>query len=229
MNRPGSLPSPGLFSRTFLAAGAVLGRRRLGGPVPSPAHRAALLVIDVQRATLPVMHRPGPTVAVIAGLAARARAARVPVVTVRQRGCGEVLAQLAPPDGEPVVKKTSADAFLDTGLDGTPGRLGVTEVMVPGFATENCAETTARRALGLGHDLVLVADGHTTSVRSGPTGFAPPGVALAHHNGIYRHIDSSDGPSGSCPPRRSTSRPRAPADGGSRAPGEPRTPGPVAP
>ncbi|MER6119329.1 isochorismatase family protein [Streptomyces sp. NPDC001743] len=160
-------------------------------PPPTP-HRAALLVIDMQHAVQPLMHRADHTVGTIAGLSSRARAANVPVITVQQWGCGEVLPALAPRSGEPVVTKACADAFLNTGLDETLTRLGVTEVLVTGFATENCVETTARQALSHGYDLVLVADGHTTSVRSQPTDFAPADRAIAHHNEIYRHIDFPD-------------------------------------
>jgi hypothetical protein len=91
-----------------------------------------------------------------------------------------------------VVTKTCADAFLHTDLEETLAGLGVTEVLVTGFATENCVETTARQALSHGYDLVLVADGHTTSVRSEPTDFVPPDRSIAHHNEIYRHIDFPD-------------------------------------
>ncbi|MGW1870651.1 cysteine hydrolase family protein [Streptomyces mauvecolor] len=163
-----------------------------GGPMPLMPHRAALLVIDMQDDMLPIMHRSDRTIGTIAGLSFRARACNVPVITVRQQGCGDILPELAPHKGELVVTKTSADAFLDTGLDEKLNRLGVTEVLVTGFATENCVETTARQALSHGYDLVLVADGHTTSVRSQPTDFAPPDQSIAHHNEIYRHIDFPD-------------------------------------
>ncbi|MBO1336934.1 isochorismatase family protein [Streptomyces sp. VRA16 Mangrove soil] len=159
-------------------------------------HRPALLVVDMHAALLPIMHRPGETVAVIAGLRQRARAAGVPVVTVGQLGGGPVVAELAPEPresgvvpGEVRVEKTTADAFLRTDLDTTLRGLGVTEVLVTGFATENCVETTARQALSHGYDLVLVADGHTTSLRPDTTDFVPPAQAIAHHNEIYRHID----------------------------------------
>lgn len=135
------------------------------------------------------MHRADHTVGTIAGLGSRARAASVPVITVQQHGCGDVLPGLTPLSGEAVVTKTCADAFLNTDLDETLVRLGVTEVLVTGFATEICVETTARQALSHGYDLVLVADGHTTSVRPEPTDFVLPDQSIAHHNEIYRHID----------------------------------------
>ncbi|MER5945153.1 cysteine hydrolase family protein [Streptomyces sp. NPDC001904] len=164
------------------------------------SHAPALLVIDMQNALLPVMHRPAATVAAIAGLCTRARAAGVPVVTVQHHGGGlepgtegwRVVPELDPAPGEPLVAKTTADAFLGTDLDAVLGSLGVTEVLITGFATENCVETTARQALSRGFDLVLVADGHTTSVRDEGTDFVPADQAVAHHNEIYRHIDFPD-------------------------------------
>lgn len=160
--------------------------------MPPTPHRAALLVIDMQSSLKPIMHRPERTVATIAGLSSRARAAKVPVITVQQQGCGDALPGLAAQNGEPVVTKTCADAFLGTDLDEILVRLCVTEVLVTGFATENCVETTARQALSHGYDVVLVADGHTTSVRPEPTDFVLPDQSIAHHNEIYRHIDFPD-------------------------------------
>lgn len=160
--------------------------------MPPTPHRAALLVIDMQLDMKAIMHRADRTVETIAALSSRARAANVPVITVQQEGCGSALPGLAPHDGEPVVTKTCADAFVDTVLDELLVDLGVTEVLVTGFATENCVETTARQALSRGYDVLLVADGHTTSVRPQLTDFVPPDQSIAHHNEIYRHIDFPD-------------------------------------
>ncbi|MFJ8810282.1 cysteine hydrolase family protein [Streptomyces sp. NPDC102490] len=157
----------------------------------------ALLVIDMQNATVAMAHRATETVAAIAGLGERARAAGVPVVTVRQRDAGmvpgtegwRVVPELAPREGEPVVDKTTPDSFLDTGLDAILTALGVAEVIVTGFATEVCVDTTARQALSRGYDLVFVADGHTTSVRTEEdTDLVPADRSIAQYNAIYRMI-----------------------------------------
>ncbi|MFD5968968.1 cysteine hydrolase family protein [Streptomyces sp. NPDC060311] len=157
----------------------------------------ALLVIDMQNTTVAMAHRAAETVAAIAGLSERARAAGVPVVTVRQRDEGlvpgtegwQVVPELAPREGEPVVDKTTPDSFLGTGLDETLRALGVTEVIVTGFATEVCVDTTARQALSRGYDLVVVADGHTTSVRTGEdVDLVPADRSIAQANAVYRMI-----------------------------------------
>ncbi|WP_134656076.1 isochorismatase family protein [Streptomyces sp. H23] len=158
---------------------------------------AALLVIDMQNTTVAMAHRAAETVAAIAGLSERARAAGVPVVTVRQWDEGmvpgtegwQVAPELAPREGEPVVDKTTPDSFLGTGLDETLRTLGVTEVIVTGFATEVCVDTTARQALSRGYDLVVVADGHTTSVRTEEdVDLVPADRSIAQANAVYRMI-----------------------------------------
>ncbi|MFF0434496.1 isochorismatase family protein [Streptomyces sp. NPDC004327] len=160
-------------------------------------HAPAVLVIDMQNALAEIAHRADDTVAVIAGLCARARAAGLPVITVQHHGGGlepgtpgwRIVPELAPADGESVIAKTSADSFLDTGLDAALRALGATELVVTGFATEICVDTTARQALSRGYDLVLVADGHTTSVRGGEGPYAAPDASVAHHNEIFRNLD----------------------------------------
>ncbi|MFJ9310427.1 cysteine hydrolase family protein [Streptomyces cyaneofuscatus] len=172
-------------------------------PVP---HIPALLVIDMQNALVAIAHQGARTVARIAALQERARAAGVPVVTVQHQDDElepgtegwRIAPALAPAPGEPVVPKSSPDSFLDTGLDATLRDMGVTEVVVTGFATEICVESTARRALSLRYDVVLVADAHTTSLRPGPDPdpdpdsdsgpYAAPEASIAHHNEIYRNL-----------------------------------------
>jgi nicotinamidase-related amidase len=159
-------------------------------------HASALLVIDMQKAPVSIAYRAAETVTTIAGLRERARAAGVPVVTIQDRGQGmeagteawRVVPELAPADHESIVHKTSPDSFLDTDLDETLKTLGVTEVVVTGFATEICVDTTARGALSHEYDLVVVADGHTTSVRPDSGEYAAPGQSIAHHNEIFRHL-----------------------------------------
>ncbi|MFJ9887395.1 cysteine hydrolase family protein [Streptomyces sp. NPDC091287] len=165
-------------------------------PTATPAHAPALLVIDMQNALVAMAYRASATVAAIAGLQARARAAGAPVMFAQQRDDElepgtegwRIVPELAPAPGETVVPKAAPDSFLDTGLDAVLRARGITEVVVTGFATEICVESTARQALSRGYDVVLVADGHTTSVRPGPGPYAAPEASVAHHNEIYRNL-----------------------------------------
>ncbi|MFC8623028.1 cysteine hydrolase family protein [Streptomyces anulatus] len=150
----------------------------------------------MQNTLVAMAYRAAGTVAAIARLQERARAAGAPVVLVQQ-GDEElepgtegwrIVPELAPAPGETVVPKAAPDSFLDTELDAVLRARGVTEVVVTGFATEICVESTARQALSRGYDVVLVADGHTTSVRPGPGPYAAPEASVAHHNEIYRNL-----------------------------------------
>ncbi|MEU2560479.1 cysteine hydrolase family protein [Streptomyces longispororuber] len=160
------------------------------------SHVPALLVIDMQNAAVALSHRPRETVATIASLERRARAAGVPVIAVQHEGAGlepgtegwAIVPELAPLEGETTIRKGSADAFLGSDLDPCLRALGVTEVVVTGFATEFCVDTTARQALSRGYDLLLVADGHTTSARPAVDGFVASEQAVAHHTAVYRHL-----------------------------------------
>lgn len=194
---PGRGPAPSAISARPGAAPTVTpGPARTPVQASTPAHAPALLVIDMQNALVAMAYRASGTVAAIAGLQRRARAAGAPVVLVQQRDeelepgteGWRIVPELAPAPGETVVPKAAPDSFLDTDLDAVLRARGVTEVVVTGFATEICVESTARQALSRGYDVVLVADGHTTSVRPGPGPYAAPEASVAHHNEIYRNL-----------------------------------------
>jgi len=70
---------------------------------------------------------------------------------------------LAPIDGEPVVRKTSINAFTTTNLHQLLTANGIREVVVCGIRTEQCCETTARVASDLGYDVRFVTDATSTS------------------------------------------------------------------
>ena len=69
------------------------------------------------------------------------------------------LPELAPIEGEPVVTKTTASAFMSSDLDDVLRRLGARALLVVGVSTNTCVESTARDAADLGYGTVLVHDG----------------------------------------------------------------------
>ncbi|TDC58842.1 isochorismatase family protein, partial [Actinomadura sp. GC306] len=138
----------------------------------------ALLVIDVQES---FRRRPNwravsaPDIAARAArLAAAARAAGDTVVWVlhSEPGTGTVfdpalghvrlMDGLEPAAGEPVLTKTSRNAFTTTNLQQLLTERGVGEVVVCGIQTEQCCETTARLAADLGYRVVFVTDATAT-------------------------------------------------------------------
>ena len=69
---------------------------------------------------------------------------------------------LAPRDGEPVLTKTSRNAFTTTNLQQRLTALGVRKVVVCGIQTEQCCETTARLAADLGYEVDFVTEATAT-------------------------------------------------------------------
>jgi len=80
-------------------------------------------------------------------------------------------------DDEPVITKTSFNAFYTTNLQQVLTAAGIVEVVICGIRTEQCAETTARDAAGRGYEVTFVTDATAT----GPIEHrdAPPNRPLA--------------------------------------------------
>jgi nicotinamidase-related amidase len=160
--------------------------------------KKAVVIIDVQNGILdfPGLTRPAETrvaldavVARIAQLVERARAQGVPVLFVQhdggpghplQRGVPgwQIRPELAPAPGEPIVHKTACDSFFQTTLASELASRRIDRLIVAGCMTQYCIDTSVRRAVSLGYDVTLVADGHQTA-DSGRLTFEQ---IIAHHN-----------------------------------------------
>jgi nicotinamidase-related amidase len=138
----------------------------------------ALVVIDVQesfrrRPTWQVVSNPD-IAADVQRLVDAARAAGDLVVWVlhSEPGTGGVFdpAQghvrlmdgLVPLDGEPILTKTSRNAFTTTNLAQLLTERGIRHLIVCGIQTEQCCETTARVANDLGYEVTFVTDATAT-------------------------------------------------------------------
>lgn len=89
------------------------------------------------------------------------------------RGLVTLLDGPTPRDGEPVITKTSINAFTTTNLQQTLTTRGIRELVICGLQTEQCCETTARVASDLGFDVTFVTDATATFPiphRDAPTG-----------------------------------------------------------
>ena len=65
-------------------------------------------------------------------------------------------------DGEPVITKTSINAFTTTNLQQLLVSQGIRELVVCGIQTEQCCETTTRLAADLGYEVSFVTDATAT-------------------------------------------------------------------
>ncbi len=158
---------------------------------------AALVVIDVQDGLVDGFEEDWESVLpVISDLLTRARRGAAPVVLVQHCGHGQshplhetakgwALHEIVDPQpGDLRVRKAWSDAFQDTDLHDLLRATSVTRVVLVGAQTEFCVDATARRALSLGYDVDLVADGHTTSEND----VLSRARIVAHHNATLGNL-----------------------------------------
>ncbi len=135
--------------------------------------KTALLVIDVQRglfAQTPAPFEADAVVDRINNLATCARQAGAPVVFIQheratlafQSEGWQLVDTLVVETGDVLIRKTTPDSFQRTELGETLADLGIERVVICGFASEFCVDTTTRRAAALGYEVTLAADAHTT-------------------------------------------------------------------
>ncbi|MFM2479958.1 cysteine hydrolase family protein [Celerinatantimonas sp. YJH-8] len=152
--------------------------------------QSALLVIDVQQG----LFDPAPAdrdeiVENINTLIQASHATGVPVILIQHHtpnnaelGKGSQAWQLY--DGllahetDFHVDKSTPDSFLRTSLNSLLASLEVTHLIVSGYSSEFCIDTTVRRAAGLGFYVTLAADAHTSHDKVHATGFQ----IRQHHN-----------------------------------------------
>jgi nicotinamidase-related amidase len=77
-----------------------------------------------------------------------------------------IISSLSPVDGEPVIQKTTYDAFIGTPLMSVLEERGVEQVVITGVLTHMCCETTARSAFCRGFEVYVPVDGVATSTEA---------------------------------------------------------------
>jgi nicotinamidase-related amidase len=150
----------------------------------------ALLLIDVQVGVDVLEHWGGPTgrrnnpdaESVMVDLLSKWRVAGLPVAFTRHDSreaasplkftlpTGAQKPGFEPAAGDIVVSKDVNSGFVGTSLEIDLRRRGVNRLVIAGFFTNFCVETTTRMAGNLGFDTYLVHDGCATTNRVGPDG-----------------------------------------------------------
>ncbi len=133
--------------------------------------RSVLLVVDTQVGVLSECWDAARVVGNVARAVERARERDVPVIWVQHSddelayGSSEweLVPELVPTEGEPLVQKHFNSSFEDTTLEKELDAFGATHIALAGAATNWCIRATAYGALERGYDLTLVEDAHTTS------------------------------------------------------------------
>jgi nicotinamidase-related amidase len=97
---------------------------------------------------------------------------------------------LAPAPGEPVLTKTSRNAFTTTNLQQLLTERGIRDLVICGIQTEQCCETTARLAADFGYDVTFVTD--ATATFPIPHRDAPSGRTVAEMLADPRTLSTGD-------------------------------------
>jgi nicotinamidase-related amidase len=154
------------------------------GNEPASLSQSALIIIDAQNTYREgVMQLEGVEEALVEckALLARARAAKRPVIhIIHDAGPGspydirEHIGQIADPvaalPGEAIIAKAYPSSFEKTELDARLKALGVTDIILAGFMTHMCVNSTARAGFNHGYRPTVVASCTATRSLPVPTG-----------------------------------------------------------
>ena len=161
--------------------------------------KSALLIIDVQQALCfgaDAAFDIDQVIVRINAVAARARAAGVPVILIQHedgsgplefRAAGWQLdARLAVGPTDVRLRKTATDSFHRTELQALLQARGVERLAVCGLQSDFCIDSTVRGALAHGYPVTLVADAHSTTDNR----VLSAAQISAHHNATLVNVSS---------------------------------------
>lgn len=145
--------------------------------VPSALKDSALIMIDCQntyRKGVMQLTNVEPAILEARKLLSKARTLKIPVIHIRHDAgpgtpydvnaeIGAICDEVAPIAGEPVITKNYPNAFMATELDQQLKNLGVKNIVLAGFMTHMCINSTAHGGFNLGYNVTVVAS--TTATR----------------------------------------------------------------
>ena len=157
----------------------------------------AIIVVDMQVGLLggpSKLDLPG-VVNRINTLTARVRAGGGAVIFVQHSGRpGEdfapgmpgwaLLPELSRDPADLIVAKTLNDPFARTELDAILRRIAPDRVLITGWATDFCVDSTVRSAVSHGYAVVAVADAHTLNDRPD----LDAARVIRHHNWLWSEL-----------------------------------------
>ena len=146
------------------------------GHQPCTLQDAALVMIDCQNTYREgIMQLTGvePALKEARRVLDRARALGRPVIHIQHDAgpgtpydvraeIGRIADIVSPQDGETVITKAYPNSFVQTSLDEELKRLGVKNLVLVGFMTHMCVNSTARGAFNLGYAPTVVASATAT-------------------------------------------------------------------
>ena len=159
---------------------------------PVSLAESTLILIDCQNTyTQGIMELDGVQAALdeTAALLDRARGAGIPIIHIQHSAgpgspydvdgeSGAIVASVAPRDNEPVVVKNYPNSFVQTDLQQKLQGVNATNLVLAGFMTHMCVNSTARGAFNLGYAPTVVAAATATRTLAGPDGAPVPSAAM---------------------------------------------------
>lgn len=174
---------------------------------PAPLSESVVIVVDAQntyREGVMALEGVEPALDQIARLLLRARTQDVPVIHIQHDAgpgtpydvsarIGAIADKVAPQAGEPVLVKHYPNSFVGTDLEARLQALGKRQVIITGFMTHMCINSTARGAFNLGYSIVVPASTTATRALPGVDGESVPAatvqrVALAALGDLFAQI-----------------------------------------
>jgi len=159
---------------------------------PAPLSDSTLIVIDCQNTyTRGVMELEGVQQALdeVAALLDRARSAGIPIIHIQhddgpgslydiEGDSGAIVPRVAPRNGETVVVKNYPNSFVQTDLDNVLKTANASNLVLAGFMTHMCVNSTARGAFNLGYAPTVVAAATATRALPGVADATVPAEAM---------------------------------------------------
>ena len=109
----------------------------------------------------------------VKSLITKARSAQIPIIYIQNSGGKgdpdeygtpgwEIHPMIQSAEGDVVIQKQTPDAFHETSLHHELKSRKIKRLIIVGLQTEYCIDTTCRRGFGLGYEITLVEDSHST-------------------------------------------------------------------
>ena len=154
------------------------------GFTPAPLKESALVMVDCQntyrRGVMQLSHVE-PAILVAQQLLQMARDLHIPIIHIQHDAgvgtpydvtaeIGQISDEVAPKNGESVITKNYPNSFIATPLEAQLKALQIEHVVLAGFMTHMCINSTARGAFNLGFKPTVVASACATRSLVGPNG-----------------------------------------------------------
>lgn len=127
--------------------------------------KETLLVIDVQKRTLAPLLGQKNFLQRINCLIDEFHSKGLPVILIRQAGCGALSSRLNRRDTDYVVDKSKPNGFTSAELNKILTEIESKNLVVTGLMSNSCVQETCKGALRNGYSVLLIEDAHDSIIK----------------------------------------------------------------